>query len=73
MKNWWKYQVRPALHARVEACQMWVAWHLPNWLVRWTYIRVVATASSTPALCHTHAPDIRAMDALAAYESRRLS
>ena len=35
-------------HYRIvkEGLTMWVAWHLPRYLVMWCYIRVVAHAST---------------------------
>jgi len=37
---------RVAWRRNRERLAMWVAWHLPRWLVMWCYIRVVAKGTT---------------------------
>jgi hypothetical protein len=51
----------------VEKIQMWIAWKLPRWLVRWASVRMIAHAT-TGRYSTTVVPEISAMDALQRWE-----
>lgn len=40
-----RWELQYQAHKRLERLQMWVAWHSPRWLVRWTVVRAFAQAS----------------------------
>jgi hypothetical protein len=42
--RWWL--LRGGLYHWVERRQMWVAWHVPKWLMRWVVIRAFAKATT---------------------------
>ena len=47
-----------------EKLAMWIAWHLPEWLVYWCAIRLGAYASTTDAMVGTNVPDMTFINAL---------
>lgn len=47
---------------------MWIAWHLPKWLVTWCYVRVVAHAS-TGKFANTELPALNVVTALNRFSS----
>lgn len=51
-----------------EKVQMWIAWRLPRWLVKWAAVRLVAEAT-TGKYGTTIVPELTAMDALKRWES----
>jgi hypothetical protein len=55
------------LYKLKEKFQLWVAWHVPRWLVYWCTIRLLAHATSGQ---HSNqvVPDLLAMDALKRWE-----
>ena len=40
----WRYRHR--WQRQRERTVMWLAWHLPRWLVTWAYVRVVANGTT---------------------------
>ena len=46
-----------------EKIQMWVAWKLPRWLVRWASVRMIANATQGE-YSSTVVPELGAMEAL---------
>lgn len=46
-----------------EKLQIWVAWKLPRWLVRWASVRMIAHATGG-RYSITIVPDLTAMTAL---------
>lgn len=55
LQFWWQ--------AKKSEIQMWVAWHIPKWLVYWASIRLISHAT-TGKYSSTVVPEITAMDAL---------
>ena len=53
---------------KLEKLQMWIAWHLPKWLVKWCYVRVVACAS-TGKFANTELPALNVVTALNRFAS----
>jgi hypothetical protein len=51
-----------------EKFQIWCAWHLPKWLVKWAAIRLVAHATSGE-YDTTIVPELSAMDAIKRWDS----
>lgn len=69
MKFFW-WSVKDVCRVRGEKLQMWIAWHLPKWLVKWAAIRLIAHASASDQ--HTGpVPELTAMDAVKAWETQR--
>lgn len=64
------FELRYQLHKRNERLQMFVAWHCPRWLVRWTVVRAFAKASQGPENMDKHPDELgysdvaKAVDAL---------
>lgn len=50
-----------------DKIQMWFAWRLPKWLVKWAAVRLVAHAT-TGEYGSTVVPELTAMDALKRWE-----
>lgn len=48
------FRVRYWADKRTCQFQMWAAWRLPNWLVRWAVVRAYATATT---VCGDRTPD----------------
>lgn len=46
-----------------EKFQMWVAWKLPKWLVKWAAIRLMVHAT-TGTYSHTVTPELTCISAL---------
>lgn len=59
-KYWWL--------VKKEKLQMWFAWRLPKWLVKWAAVRLMAHAT-TGEYGSTVVPELTAMDALKRWES----
>lgn len=55
----WKYW----LYDKKEQLQIWVAWHIPKWLVKWAAVRLGANAT-TGKYSNTVTPDLTLIDAL---------
>lgn len=55
------------LSVKKENIQMWFAWHLPKWLVKWAAIRLMAHAT-TGQYSSTIVPNLTAIDALKRWE-----
>jgi len=55
IKYWWD--------KKKENLQMWIAWKLPKWLVKWAAIRLMAHAT-TRQYSNTEVPKLTAMEAL---------
>ena len=51
-----------------EKLGLWLAWHLPRYLVMWCYVRVVAHAT-TGSFSSTIVPELSAMDALKRWDN----
>jgi hypothetical protein len=51
------------LEVAKEKMQMWVAWKLPRWLVRWAAVRLIAHATQGK-YGNQEVPALNAMDAL---------
>ena len=41
-----KFELRYLIYRYNEKAQMFIAWHLPKWLVRWTVVRAFAKATT---------------------------
>jgi hypothetical protein len=54
-KYWWRH--------KLDKLQMFVAWRLPRWLVRWAAVRLVAHAT-TGRYGHTLTVKLTAVEAL---------
>ena len=50
-----------------DKLQMWFAWRLPKWLVKWAAVRLIAHAT-TGKYSATVVPEMTAMDALKRWE-----
>lgn len=48
----------------LEKFQVWVAWKMPHWLVKWCSVRLMAHATATDEYCHILVPDLTCVDAL---------
>lgn len=59
LKYWWL--------AKKDSLQMWFAWRLPRWLVKWAAVRLMAHAT-TGKYSATVVPELTAMDALKRWE-----
>ena len=55
----------------MERVKIWIAWHLPKWLVYWAAIRVGANAT-TGDYSSTETPTLTFMDALKRWEEKCL-
>ena len=55
LKYWW--------NVKKEKLEMWIAWRLPKWLVKWAAVRLIAHAT-TGRYASTVAPELTAMDAM---------
>ncbi len=53
----------------MEKLQMWVAWHCPNWLVKWCAVRMFAHATTGP-WSHEETPALLATTALQRWPAR---
>lgn len=51
----------------IEKLQIWIAWKLPRWLVRWASVRMIAHAT-TGEYSKTVVPELTAMDALGRWD-----
>ena len=47
----------------LEKLQIWVAWRMPRWLVKWCAVRVMTNATQGTHSSQT-VPDLTCMDAL---------
>lgn len=47
----------------IEKVQMWIAWKMPRWLVKWCAVRLMANATQGE-YCHQIVPNLSAIDAL---------
>lgn len=50
-----------------ENFEMWIAWRLPKWLVKWASIRMISHATQG-IYSSTIVPELGAMDALKRWE-----
>ena len=48
----------------MEKLQMWIAWKMPRWLVKWCAVRLMAHGSAADETCHIEVPDLTCVDAL---------
>lgn len=55
--------------AKIEKIQMWIAWKLPHWLVKWAAVRLMAHAT-TGVYGSTIVPELTAVDALKRWPSK---
>ena len=55
LRYWWS--------VKKDKLQVWVAYRLPNWLVKWAAVRLIAHAT-TGEYSATVVPKLTAMDAL---------
>lgn len=55
LKYWWL--------VKKDKLQMWCAWHLPKWLVKWAAVRLMAHAT-TGEYSSTVVPELTGMEAL---------
>lgn len=53
----------------LERFQMWVAWRMPRWLVKWCAVRLMAHAT-TGEYGSTVVPELTGMDALKRWDAR---
>lgn len=68
MYNWWvRYEYR--IRHWDEHLLMWVAWRLPPELIKWCYVRVIATAT-TEKFADKTPHEVSIMDALAWWSHR---
>lgn len=44
--NTLRYNIRTAKHTWPDKITLWIAWHLPRFLVKWCYVRVAAHATT---------------------------
>jgi hypothetical protein len=52
---------------KIEKLQMWVAWRMPKWLVKWCAVRLMAHATQG-AYSNQVVPELGAIDALKRWE-----
>ncbi len=52
----------------IDNIQMWIAWKMPRWLVKWCAVRLMAHATAG-RWGHQIVPELAAMDALQRWNS----
>ena len=53
-----------------DKIQMWIAWRLPKWLVKWAAVRLIAHATAGE-YSTTIVPELRVMDALKRWDANQ--
>ena len=63
---WW--DIKDACRVKTEKLQMWVAWKLPKWLVKWAAVRLISHAT-TGQYGKQLVPALGAMEALKRWDT----
>ncbi len=67
LKSWIEYRLvwfSDAYLRRKEKVAIWIAWHLPRWLVYWCAIRLLSEMTKKDEMVGVEVPNMKAMDLL---------
>ena len=64
------FELKYQIHKRYERALLWFVWRLPRTIVKWSYIRVAANAT-TGRYENTIVPELSMMDALQRWDDGR--